>query len=197
MPVDPAADSQSDQEIIARVLAGEVDRFEVLLLRHQAQVGRVVMKRVPQEDAPEVIQDAFVAAYRSLEGFRGAQPLEHWLSTIAVRACYDYWRQRYRRKEVPASSLSPETQEWLNQGLADEGEGSFQRQSQRREAKELLDWALAQVSAEDRMVLTLVHLDEYSVKEAAQMLGWSVANVKVRALRARGKLAKILAKAAA
>jgi RNA polymerase sigma-70 factor (ECF subfamily) len=64
--------------------------------------------------------------------------------------------------------------------------------TRRREAREILDWALDQLSAADRMVLELVHLEGQSVKAAARQLGWTVANVKVRAFRARRKINKLL-----
>jgi RNA polymerase sigma-70 factor (ECF subfamily) len=56
----------------------------------------------------------------------------------------------------------------------------------------VLEWALRQLSAEDRAVLTLVHLEGHSVREAAKLLGWSAINVKVRAHRARQALRTLL-----
>jgi len=57
-----------------------------------------------------------------------------------------------------------------------------------------LDWALERLPAEDRMVLELVYLEDRSVKEAARLLGWTAANVKVRSFRSRRKLHKLLNK---
>ena len=61
-----------------------------------------------------------------------------------------------------------------------------------RETTHLLQWALARLSPENRMVVTLVHLEGYSIREAAELLGWSMVNVKVRAHRARRQLRDIL-----
>jgi RNA polymerase sigma-70 factor, ECF subfamily len=61
-----------------------------------------------------------------------------------------------------------------------------------RDATNLLQRALAQLSPENRMVVDLVHLEGHSVREAAELLGWTVVNVKVRAHRARQQLRKIL-----
>jgi RNA polymerase sigma-70 factor (ECF subfamily) len=61
-----------------------------------------------------------------------------------------------------------------------------------RETRDLLQKALAHLSPENRMVVTLVHLEGYSVREAAELLGWTVVNVKVRAHRARQQLRNIL-----
>lgn len=90
------------------------------------------------------------------------------------------------------SALTSEHQQWMDQVLAAQSETQFVVQARRRDAVEVLEWALAQLSPENRAVLTLVHLDGYSVREAAQLLGWSAINVKVRAHRARHALRKIL-----
>ncbi|MFI5401279.1 MAG: RNA polymerase sigma factor, partial [SAR324 cluster bacterium] len=62
----------------------------------------------------------------------------------------------------------------------------------RAEARELLDYALTQVSPEDRMVISLVHLEGLSAQEAARRLGWSAVNVKVRAHRTRRKMRRLI-----
>ena len=76
--------------------------------------------------------------------------------------------------------------------LSAQSDDQFRDQAQKGEAAEVLEWALRQLSPENRAVLTLVHLDGYSVREAAELLGWSLVNVKVRAHRARQALRKIL-----
>ena len=104
--------------------------------------------------------------------FRGQTPFEHWLSGIAVRTCYDFWRAR-RREELPVSALTTEHQAWMDHVQAAESDDQFREQAKQQEAAELLQWALGHLSAENRLVLTLVHLDGYSVREAARLLGWS------------------------
>ncbi|HKC94150.1 MAG TPA: RNA polymerase sigma factor, partial [Nitrospira sp.] len=126
-----------------------------------------------------------------LERFSDLVSFDHWLAGIAVRTCYDFWRAR-KRDELPVSALTDEHQRWIDQVLATQSDDQFHDQVRRREAAEVLEWALRQLSPENRAVLTLVHLDGHSVREAAQLLGWSVVNVKVRAHRARRALRKIL-----
>ena len=179
-----------DREIIHRVLQGEIDRFAELIARHQRHVAKIVSRHVPYDRVPEVAHDVFVRAYGSLASFSGRVPFEHWLSGIAVRTSYEFWRAN-RREELPVSALSAEHERWIEHVLAAESDGQFREQARRREAIELLDWGLGQLSAENRLALTLVHLEGYSVREAAGLLGWSVANVKVRAHRARRTLRKL------
>ena len=118
-------------------------------------------------------------------------PFEHWLSGIAVRTCYDFWRAR-SREDMPVSSFTAEHEAWIDQVLADESDERFQEQVRRQEATEILHRALQRLSPENRLVLTLVHLEGHSVREAAELLGWSVVNVKVRAHRARHALRRLL-----
>jgi RNA polymerase sigma-70 factor (ECF subfamily) len=92
------------------------------------------------------------------------------------------------------SSLSEKHREWLEQAISEISEESLHEKGLQAEAKEILDYALGKLSAEDRVVLELIHLEGYTGKEAAKLLGWSVSNVKVRAFRSRKKIKKILSK---
>ena len=185
---------RSDLEIISEVLDGDTNRFEVLIERHREHVFRIVGRRVPREDVDEVAHDVFIRAWSSLPSYRGESPFEYWLSKIAVRTCHDYWRGRYRSKEAPMSSLGEDHAEWIESTMTGEPEASFNSAESRMMARDLMMRALAHLSPDDRAVIELVHLEERPVKEAADMLGWSTANVKVRAHRSRKKLRKILEK---
>ena len=181
-----------DRDIVQRVLAGEVDAFARLMERYQEYVLAIVNRHAPTNQVEELAQEVFIKAFQSLAGWRQAGHFRAWLSVIAVRTCYDYWRKHYRSREVPMSALSEAHREWLDRVMADASETSWQEMTRRREAREILDWALNQLSAADRMVLELVHLEGQSAKAAARQLGWTVANVKVRAFRARRKINKLL-----
>ena len=183
-----------DRAVVRRILAGEVDAFAVLMVRYQDYVLAIVKRHAPLDHVEELAQEVFIKAYQSLAGWRGAGRFQSWLSAIAVRTCYDFWRKRYRSREMPLSALSEAHRDWLEHTLADASEKSWQAITRRREAREILDWALDHLSAADRMVLELIYLEEQSVKEAAHLLGWTVANVKVRAFRARRKINKLLLK---
>lgn len=178
-------------ELVRRIREGDSERFAELIHRYQRHVGRIVGRRVPAERVPELVHDVFVRAYVNLGQFSDTVPFEHWLAGIAVRTCYDFWREQSRR-DVPVSALTDEHQRWIEQTLSTQSDRQFQDQTAKREAAEILEWAMRHLSPEDRAVLTLVHLDGYSVREAAEMLGWSVINVKVRAHRARRALRALL-----
>jgi len=185
------SDDSDDLEIIRRVLHGEADCFAELIARYRQHVARITNRHVPSDRVAEVAHDVFVRAYTSLSSFSGQTPFEHWLSRIAVRACYDFWRTR-RREEMPVSALTTEYQAWMDHVMASESDDQFREQTRKQEATELLQWALGHLSAENRLVLTLVHLEGYSIRDASRLLGWSMVNVKVRAHRARQLLRKLL-----
>ena len=194
-PVVASESGLPDVEIIRRVIAGEVDLFEELLMRYREHVGRIVAGHVPREMVAEVAHDVFVRAYTSLSTYSFRTPFSHWLSTIAVRGCYDVWRDASARKEVPlsgSSEVAEEQQRWTEHLLATESKERFDAMVRQQDSTNLLQWGLAQLSPENRMIVTLVHLEGHSVREAAELLGWTVVNVKVRAHRARQQLRKIL-----
>jgi RNA polymerase sigma-70 factor (ECF subfamily) len=186
------APTPDDSAIVARVLQGNVNAFESLLVRHRELVQRIVSKHVPFQDAEETVQEVFIRAYRSLSSFEGRAEFSRWLSSIAVRTCYDYWRKAYRYREVPVTTLTEKHQEWLEKTTAGESIETLRESESRKEAGELLDWALSRMSAENRMVLELLYLEGLSVKETADLLGWSIANVKVRAFRSKRIMEKLL-----
>jgi len=190
MPDDST--SQKDFEIVRRVIDGDVNAFESLLVKYKNPVFNMVSKHIPHSQVEEVAHDVFVRAYQSLPSFKHKSSFKQWLFAIAIRTCYDFWRQKYRTRELPISSLTENDQSWLEQAVADQSsQANFEEHSQ-LETRELLDWALNRLSAEDRMVLELIYLDGCSAKEAADLLGWSIANVKIRSFRSRRKLRKLL-----
>jgi RNA polymerase sigma-70 factor, ECF subfamily len=180
-----------DGTVIRNTLGGNINSFEILIDRYQDHVVRLVRSHVPRDEAPEVAHNTFVQAYQSLGGFKETGPFKHWLSKIAIRCCHDFWRSYYQKQENLAGPLPDDCRDWVDHLLSDQ---SPERETEMLEARDLLQWALGQLSAADRTVLTLIHLNEYSVAEAAELLEWSIIRTKVQSHRARKKLRKILAK---
>ncbi len=182
----------SDAEIIRRVTGGDVNAFEFLLKKYKNHVFKIVKRHVPFHRVEEAAQDVFVRTYTSLHTFKGKSGFKSWLSAIATRTCYDFWRREYKSREIPMSALSDAQQDWLEEVMADASIRSIAERGRQKEAREILEWALDRLSAENRMVVELVYLQGLSGREAARLLGWSVANVKVRCHRSRKKLHKLL-----
>jgi RNA polymerase sigma-70 factor (ECF subfamily) len=122
-----------------------------------------------------------VEAYFSLRSFRGQAPFLHWLRKIAVRVGCRYWKsEAKRRKQTPV----PTDAAVVAATAATDHEAA--------DAAALLYAVLDRLSPRDRAVITLVHLEERSIAEAADLLDWSQAMVKVQAFRARRKLKKLM-----
>jgi RNA polymerase sigma-70 factor, ECF subfamily len=178
----------ADDRIVRRVRNGDIEAFSELVRRYGARVNGTVARHVPYDQREEIAQDTWIRAFQSLNGYQLGTRFGDWATGIAVRASYDFWRQHYRRREVSESMLGDTHREWVDAVGAAQSAEFFQEQVHRNEAREVLEYALAQVSPEDRMVVTLVHLEGLSAQEAATQLGWSVVNVKVRAHRTRKKM---------
>ncbi|MCU0640312.1 MAG: RNA polymerase sigma factor [Candidatus Krumholzibacteria bacterium] len=183
---------KDDGEIIEMVLAGDTELYGILIERHRDHVMKIAMKRVPLDEAGDLAHEAFVRAYSSLPRYGGKSPFGNWLAVIAVRACHDYWRERYRSRETSMNELGEEHVRWLENTASEESGLMDRSMESRRNAAEVLAWALERMSPEDRAVLELVHLEERSVREASEILGWSVPKTKVRAFRSRKKLRRLL-----
>lgn len=178
----------NEREIINRILSGDVDAYERLVEKNKQHVFKILSKHLPLTDVDEMSQVVFVKAYQSLSSFRGESPLEHWFSRITLRTCYDYWRERKKRKEILMNSAEMQALD-INDSVA-----RFQEECSANKAREVLEQAMSRLSADDRMVVTLHHIEGYSEKETANLLGWSVAKVKFRAFKSRQSLAQILQK---
>jgi len=180
-----------DAELLARIRNGALDDFAELVRRHQCKVFAILHRY--ERDAHKVedlAQATFVKAWRSLEQFDGRAPFEHWLSRITVHVALDHLRkEKRRRNEIGLPELGDNALDWLRN--ADE-----HSELESRQAAELLDLAMRELSPADRLVITLLELESRSVKEICEITGSSSVAVRVRALRARAKLRKALEKLA-
>ncbi len=181
-----------DAEIICQVIDGDVNAFEYLFRKYMDHVLRIVKKHIPYDQVEEIAHDVFIRAYKSLPALRNRDGFKAWVSSIAIRTCHDFWRREYRSKERTISSLSKGHSDWLENIMSGQAVRSYNEKSKQKEARELLDGALAGLSADDRMVLELVYLEGLTCKETADLMGITVANVKVRSYRSRKKLKKML-----
>jgi len=114
------------------------------------------------------------------------------LMRLAVRTCYDFLRAHQRNRETSFSELSDSESDWLDHFVEDKTNVATDAAG----AKELLDRVLSEMSPAARLIITLLEIEERSVKEIAQLTGWSVALVKVRAFRARAEMRKRLSRIA-
>jgi len=181
----------SDAELIAAVLAGDSASFEPLIVKYQPRVFAAARRYARREsEVEDIVQEVFLKAFQKLRTFRGDAPFEHWLMRLAVRTCYDFLRGHQRNREFTFTELSEPEQDWLEKFNAAPDASTDDSDA----AQLLVQRALEQLSAPARLVITLLEIEDRSVKEVAELTGWSVPLVKVRAFRARAEMRKVLAK---
>ncbi len=183
----------ADSELIAAVLQGDTASFEPLVKKYQPRVFATVRRYARREDEVEdIVQEVFVKALQKLPGFRAEAPFEHWLMRVTVRVCYDFLRGHQRNREITFADISDPEHDWLERCITRPQEASETSAA----ARELVQKILNQLSPAARLVITLLEIEERSVKEISRLTGWSVPLVKVRAFRARAEMRKCLAKIA-
>lgn len=186
-----SSDEPTDDALVAAAGAGNEVAFEQLFERHRRQVARIAGRFFPQRDqVEEIIQDTFAKAYFALNTYHGTHEASFraWLTQIAVNSCYDQLRRVRRRPEQPLSEI--------NEGEGHEVRAELRAQRSDVESalisRDLAVKLLARLSPDDRMVLTLLDVEGFSVAEIAKLTNWSVSKVKVRAHRARAHLRRVL-----
>ena len=171
----------SDAYLVDATLKGDDGSYAELVARHKRRVFGLAARFARDSDELEdLCQETFVRAYEHLEDYRREAPFEHWLVRIAVRICHDLLRRRQRERGVP---------------LDDAGDLHDKAGEARHAAAEMrrtLFRAMERLKPDERLIITMLELEEYTVREAAGLTGWSEANVKVRGHRARQALKKIL-----
>jgi RNA polymerase sigma-70 factor (ECF subfamily) len=183
----------TDAELIAAVLKGDIASFEPLVRKYSPRLFSTVRRYARREsEVEDIVQDIWTKAFHKLGSFRSEAPFDHWLMRLAVRTCYDALRSHQRNRELNFSELGQAETDWLDHFVADPtGAGDHAAA-----ARELVERLLVQLSPPARLIITLLEIEERSVKEIAQLTGWSVSLVKVRAFRARAEMRKCLARMA-
>lgn len=184
---------RTDAELVRAVREGDTAAYEELVLRYQPKVFAMARRYARRDsEVEDIVQEVFVKAFQKLNTFRGDAPFEHWFMRLSLRTCYDALRQHQRNREFHFTDLAPEAGDWLDRFVADDTESNDREAAARHLVKDLLD----RLSPPARLVITLLEIEDRSVKEISELTGWSQATVKVRAFRARAEMRKILAKLA-
>ena len=182
---------RTESELIAAVLAGDSASFEPLIERYSPRLFATARRYARREsEVEDIVQEVWLKAFQKLESYRGEAPFEHWLMRLAVRTCYDFLRAHQRSRETTFSELAEPEEDWLDRFVASPTTAPEEAEA----ARQLVARVLERLSPPARLVLTLLEIEERSVKEIAGLTGWSIPLVKVRAFRARAEMRKVLAK---
>jgi RNA polymerase sigma-70 factor, ECF subfamily len=181
----------TDAELIAAVLKGDAASFEPLVRKYSPRVFATARRYARREsEVEDIVQEVWLKSYQKLASFRGDAPFEHWLMRLAVRICYDFLRGHQRNREMAFSELTQPEEDWLDRFVTQPEQASEHADA----ARQLVERILEQLSPPARLIITLLEIEDRSVKEIAELTGWSVPLVKVRAFRARAEMKKCLAK---
>ncbi|HXG40852.1 MAG TPA: sigma-70 family RNA polymerase sigma factor [Candidatus Limnocylindrales bacterium] len=185
--VDDAV-QRRDLDLVERAQAGDLDAFNELILLYQDHLWALVVRLVPDPDqAADVVQEAFLNAYRNVRSFRGGS-VRSWLNRIAVNAAMDVQRSRKRRPAQPYPELEDEAWQPPAGPEADPLTTAVTNERAR-----LLAAALARITPDQRTAIVLYDIEGYDYAEIARLTGVSLGTVKSRIHRGRLALRELLA----
>ncbi len=190
--IDAPTNKTDDAELVRRAKAGDLAAFEALVTSHERRVYTIA-RRISgnDQDAEDVTQQTLLSVVENLNGFREESSFSTWIQRIATYAALKVLR---KRNGLPTVSLEEQTEPREGydtvahpEYIADWRESPEQLVG-RNETSRLIDEALNELDDKHRVIFLLRDVQGLSVKETAEALGLSEANVKVRLLRARLQL---------
>jgi len=193
-PMDAAAGTDDEARLLTALRAGDDLAFERLVRDHSGRMLAVAQRFMRNsEDARDVVQEAFIAAFRSLNSFEGSARLSTWLHRIVINAALMKLRSRRR---VPEDSIEDLLPKFLEDGHQVHPSREWRRSSeemmQDEQTRGLVRSCIERLPEAYRTVLILRDLEELDTQEAATLLGITENAVKIRLHRARQALRGLL-----
>jgi RNA polymerase sigma-70 factor (ECF subfamily) len=181
----------SDVMLVQRTLAGEKKAFDLLVIKYQRRVERLIGRMVRDVDlVPDIAQETFIRAYRALGQFRGDAQFYTWLYRIAVNTAKKQLLELKRDPLIFQSQMrsndddeTSSSERELNPGVADEATPEALLAS--KEIAQAVNAAMDDLPQELRMAITLREIEGLSYGEIAQALECPIGTVRSRIFRAR------------
>lgn len=193
----PDGEARLEWALIQRALAGEQKAYELLVVKYQKRIERLVARTVRDADAvPDIVQDTFINAYRALHQFRGDARFSTWLHRIAVNTAYKALQAKKRDPFIAFSDLALED---------DEAQETFLPQAEpindetpeavvaARQLAQAVSAAMQALPPESRQALELREMEGLSYEDIARLMGTPVGTVRSRIFRAREAVAAQIA----
>jgi RNA polymerase sigma factor (sigma-70 family) len=181
----------SEEQLIAAAKTGRRAPFGELCERHMKQVSYVTRRILRnREDAEDAAQECFLNAFVHLKDFDGRSRFATWLTSIAINAALMKLRKNRRAREVPIDKPNPSPEPVAQREFRYDGPDPEESYSL-RERKRIVKSAISELRPRARNIVELIHLQEHSIRETAQILGISIAAVKSRIFHARVDLHRI------
>jgi RNA polymerase sigma-70 factor, ECF subfamily len=169
---------RTDEELVARATAGDLDAFNQLVHRWERPIFALAYRTLGrEEDARDVVQEAFLRAYRGLRGFKGQAKFSSWLYRITLNLCRD-WMRRERRAPIVQVPEGTDPVD-LADAHAFPGE-SVEDLVARREMSAAVAKAMAELPEEQRTAIMLKEYQGLTFQEIADLLDCPLSTVKTR-----------------
>lgn len=161
--------------------------FEALFRKYQTPIFHLVMRMTGGEEAYDLTQEVFLRALRALPTFKGDSKFSTWLYTIAKNTCLNHLREVKKRAEMEGYSLDEDSEPGEVGGGPEpsDPEADVARIVEVRELQRVVDQTLAQLTPEQRMLMTLRDFEGLSYEEIGEIMDMSLVNVKSKLHRAR------------
>lgn len=187
----------SERELAARAAGGDEAAFGEIVRRYSPRVFKVAARFFPSYSlVEEAAQEVFLKAFVQIGKYEARGSLEGWMTRIAVTTCINLTRSNKgkRQTEFSISDLNADETDWLEEKIYNASAINHRQEEEKLIAADLVKRILAVLPPEDALVLTMMDGEGESVKDVAQMTGWSEAKVKTKAFRARKRIREILLK---
>jgi len=178
-----------DQKLVERVQNGDKNAFNLLVTKYQHKVANLVSRYVNnQSDVPDIVQEAFIKAYRALPNFRGESAFYTWLYRIAVNSAKNHLVASGRKP--PGSDIDVDDAEIYDSGEALRENASPEKLLLTNEIKKVIFSTIEQLPEDLRTAINLRELEGLSYEEIAVIMECPVGTVRSRIFRARDAVDK-------
>ena len=180
-----------DQKLVERVQRGDKNAFNLLVIKYQHKVANLVSRYVKNHsDVPDIVQEAFIKAYRALPNFRGDSAFYTWLYRIAVNSAKNYLVSQGRKP--PASDVDADEADFYEGSDALKEQSTPERSLLSEEIEETLFKVVEKLPDDLRMAITLREIEGLSYEEIASVMSCPVGTVRSRIFRAREAIDKVI-----
>ena len=173
----------TDQELVEKAQQGDKKAFNLLVVRYQNRVAGLLTRYVSRDDIPDIVQESFIKAYRSLASFRGESAFYTWLYRIAVNTAKNHLTALGRRP--PKEDILAEDAESYDAGTQLREADTPEHLVLSNELKRVVFETIENLPEELKMAITLREIEGLSYEEIAEVMSCPVGTVRARIFRAR------------